>query len=120
MIIWSGVGVFVALTVFLSALFANFITDILTGGTSDYWNSHKWPLGVALIISAGVCFVLQKYVVQKEESKTLIEKETGKEIVLKNRHTFFFIAIKYWAHILSIIGLILIMKDAVAKLIFKQ
>ena len=41
--------------------------------------------------------------------KTLIDKETGQEVVVRQKHSFFFIDVKYWPAILivlSIFGLI--------------
>ncbi|MGG7209465.1 hypothetical protein [Clostridium baratii] len=41
-----------------------------------------------------------------DEGKTYINKETGKEVILRKKHSFFFIDIEYWGIIFPIIGII--------------
>ena len=42
----------------------------------------------------------------KKEGRVLIEKETGKEVVLKAEHSLFFIKLEYWGYILFVLGVI--------------
>lgn len=43
----------------------------------------------------------------KKEGKVVVDKETGKEFVLKSHHNFFFIRLEYWAWILFAAGIVL-------------
>jgi len=100
---------------FILALVANFLTDIYTGGSSEYWDTHKWPLAIALTITGLICLLVHQCVIKKEESRILIDKQTGKEVQLRNRHTFFFVPVLYWGPILFIISGVLVVKDLIHK-----
>jgi hypothetical protein len=42
----------------------------------------------------------------EREGKVVIDRETGKEIVLKAEHSLFFINVKYWSYIIFALGII--------------
>ena len=112
MIIWSGLGFLVAVIVFGCALAANLIANSVTGG-GTYWDENRWTLGVALLVAAVACWSLGRYL-RGRKARTLIDKETGEEVIQKPSHSLFFIPMDYWGPILAVVGLALIAKDLVA------
>ena len=109
MIIWSGHGYLVAVIVFACSLVANLITNSVTGGES-YWDTHRWTLAIAFFVAAIASWFLGRYLLGRG-SRTLIDKETGEEVVQNPNHALFFIRMDLWGPILAIIGLVLLVKD---------
>ena len=106
MIIWRGIGAVVVAIVFLCSLGANLITNIIAPGAS-YYDHHKWPFGVSLIVAALITWFLGAYM-QSRPAKVMIDKATGKEVEMKKRHDFFFIPMKWWGPILAVAGIVVI------------
>ncbi len=93
MIIWTGAGIVVVLIWFLSlALCAGIVKlfpNIETGGF----------LAALLFLFAGfLCYFFNK-LLEKEKGRVMIDKETRQEILIKPRHSLFFIPVKYWSFI---------------------
>jgi hypothetical protein len=109
MIIWQGCGGLVAIITFISALIANIIAD--SAGGQGYWERHKWPLGVALVISGVISWYLGDYIRIWFPGRVVIDKKTGKEFTIERRHTLFFIPMNYWGPILIGFGLIAFLVD---------
>lgn len=109
MIIWNGKGFLVAVFVFGCSLAANFITNSVVGN-DQYWDQHKWPLGISLLVAAALSWYTGHYLATRR-AKTLIDKETGKEVVLAPYHALFFIRMHWWGPILAIIGVVVIVLD---------
>ena len=105
-IIWQGLGFLVAVIVFGCSLVANLVSNATVG--DGYFDRHKWPLAVSLIVSAALCWLLGSYLGARSD-RIAIDKETGKEFVVnRSRHGLFFIPILYWPPILLVIALILL------------
>ena len=105
MIIWRGRGFLVAVIIFGSSLVANLIFNAEVG--PGYYDHHKWPFAVSLIVSAVICWFLGDYL-RKRSDRIAIDKQTGKEFVVNQpQHTLFFIPMHYWAPILLVGALIL-------------
>ena len=109
MIIWSGLGFLVAVIVFGCALAANLIANAMTG-SGAYWDENRWTLGVALLVAAIACWFLGRYL-RGREARTLVDKQTGEEVILKPSHALFFIPMEYWGPILGVVGLFLLVRD---------
>src|SRR5262245_18718994 len=103
-IFWRGLGLLVTLIVGACALAARVIVGSAAG--EQYWDRHKWPLGVSLICAAGACWFLGNYL-QKRPGRTAIDAQTGRQIVVQPEHDLFFIPVIGWAPILAVIALIL-------------
>jgi len=106
MIIWNGKGFLVVVFVFGCSFLGNLITNSFTG-SSQYWDQHKWPFCITLLVSATLCWFVGKYLASRG-AKTLIEKDTGKEIVVEPMHTLFFIQMYWWGPILLGISIIVL------------
>lgn len=106
MIIWSGLGFLVAVFVFGAALLCNFVFDALRG--PGYYSAHKWTIGVAMFIAAGLSWGVGS-VLRKRTAQIVIDKQTGKEIVIdRASHRLFFIPLHLWGPILIGIGAVLL------------
>ena len=105
MIIWSGYGFLVAIVVFVSSLVMNLLTDAITGNENFYGQANL-PFTTSLILSGIICWFLGRYL-NKPGEKTLVDKESGEEVVLSSaRHRLFFIKMEYWGPILAVLGII--------------
>src|SRR4030095_5514563 len=106
MIIWSGLGFLVAVITFLLLLISEYLTESLFRDET-YYQSHGWPKMLAFVLAATVIWPLGTYL-KRTQGKVMIEKATGKEVVIKPNHTFFFIPMEYWSPILVALGIILL------------
>ena len=109
MIIWSGLGFLVAVIIFGCSLALNFAFNAWLG--DGYYDTHKWPFAISLFLSAIICWFLGS-ALRKRTSQTVIDKATGKEMVLnRSNHSLFFIPMHIWAPILAIGGVIVLVID---------
>lgn len=104
MVIWSGLGFLVAVVTFLLLLTAEYVTELLFRDES-YYQAHGWPKLLAFLLAAAVIWPVGAYL-NRKQGKVLIEKETGREVVIKPDHSFFFIRMEYWGPILIVLGII--------------
>ena len=86
MIIWQGLGILVP----VMAIGISLIQFRNRGhhGDDQYYLSHGWPKLVALWLAAAVIYGMA-CMLDSVPAKVLIEKDTGKEIVMRQRHSFF-------------------------------
>jgi len=104
MIIWKGAGFIVAVVAFLMLLLTELSVEALFTD-EKYYQTHGWPKLVGFFIAGCIVLLIGKYL-NKKEGKVLIEKDTGKEIVLKAEHSLFFINVEYWSYILFVLGVV--------------
>jgi hypothetical protein len=106
MILWSGLGFLVPLIVFAVSLVAELSVESSLHD-ENYYQSHAWPLAMALIGSAVLTWVLGTYL-NRQPGRTVIDKETGREEVLGdvNRHRLFFIPMQYWGPVLAVLAVV--------------
>ncbi|WP_411680960.1 hypothetical protein [Clostridium thailandense] len=103
MIIWNGLGILAPIIAFASLVLTEYSVEILFNN-QNYYQEHGWPKFLAFLIAGILCFFIGR-ALNKNNSKIYIDKETGKEILIKKRHSFFFINMEYWAIIFLIIGM---------------
>lgn len=103
-IIWSGYGFLVAVIVFGFSLAANVTTNWVTGN-NKYWDTHRWPFALSLLLSGLMC-LLVGFLFRRRNARLLIDPETGEDVVLRESHTLFFIPVIWWAPILIAFALI--------------
>jgi hypothetical protein len=103
-IVWTGYGYLVAVFVFGFSLIANLITNSVTGDGA-YWDAHKWPFVVSLFLSAITCWLVGRFF-RNRNARVLVDLQNGKEVVLRESHTLFFIPLIWWGPILAACGLI--------------
>lgn len=108
MIIWSGFGYLTILIPIAVIWVSRILLEPVLGGSLNY-DMAKWPLFIALVISSVILFFVDKKL-EKEKGRIVIDKATGKEIVLKRKNAMFFIDIKYWPYIITVLGIISLIK----------
>lgn len=109
MIIWHGWGILAALIPYFSILFTEIIVEKIFQD-KFYYQNNSWPMYLGLIIGIVLVYLLSLYL-SKEKGRVVVDKQTGKELILKNKHTLFFIDIKYWPYILLLLTIYLFVKD---------
>jgi len=62
--------------------------------------------GLALIISAPIIWLVGKKLNHNKKDEVYVNKETGEEVTIGPKHTFFFIPIQYWGLIWGILGIL--------------
>lgn len=103
MIFWEGMGFLVVVFVFACAIVVSQVLNQITG--SDlYWHTHDWVVGISILPAAVLSWFVGKFLASYK-AKILIEKETGKEIIIEPNHSLFFIKLKWWGPILAVFGL---------------
>ena len=101
-LIWSGKGYIVPVVIFLASLIMELCTEAIYKD-EDYYQTHGWPVCWAFIISA---FIVGFIAPKLFRERKLRDVKTGEIVVLRENHTFFFIHIKHWGLILSVLGLL--------------
>jgi ABC-type Fe3+ transport system permease subunit len=110
-IFWRGWGFLVAVFAFGCSLIANLIFNAVDG--KGYYDHHKWPLAISLIVSAALCWFIGQRL-NRGSDRTAIDKLTGREFTIKRpRHTLFFIPMHWWGPILLAIALVLLVRHFV-------
>jgi hypothetical protein len=104
MIISNGWGFLVAVIVFGCSLLMELATESLYGDDT-YYQTHAWPLSVALLAAAVLVELLGRYL-DRRPKRVVIDKATGEELVLGERNDLFFIPVRYWPAILTVVSLI--------------
>ena len=104
MIIWSGAGFLVAVIAFAMLLLTELSVEAVYKNDT-YYQANGWPKLVAFLISGLIVLLLGRHL-NRKQGKVLIEKETGKEVTLKPKHSLFFINMEYWGYILFGLGIV--------------
>lgn len=103
MIVWRGYGILVIVLGALGLLGSQLVAEAIFGGPPP---SEFVPIGqIAGMWLGAVLVALANLALERvDKPRTVIDKETGSELVLKAKHDFFFIPMKYWAYLLMLIG----------------
>ena len=102
MIIWSGWGWLVPVATFVSSLAFEAVSEA-SNGSDQYYQEHPWLLALALLVAGAVVGFASRRL-DRRPAKVLVEKETGKEVVLRPNHSFFFVPMRYWALLIPALG----------------
>jgi hypothetical protein len=97
MIIWSGLGFLVFVFAFGCSLAMNVFTNALLG--NEYYQTHAWPLALAIAVAGALTWLVGN-ALNRRQGKVMIEKDTGRELLLRPNHSLFFIRMHYWGPIL--------------------
>jgi hypothetical protein len=68
---------------------------------------HGWFKLLAFWIAAAVVYRVAA-MLDRQPGRTMIDKATGEEVVLKNRHTLFFIPIRFWHYVYLGLGVVVL------------
>ena len=104
MIVWSGMGILAPIGAFALLVLAEVLTESHFNN-EQYYQQHGWPALVAFIVAGLMCFILGK-LLKKEKPSGYVDPETGEELMVNPRHSFFWIPLQFWGILFPIIGLV--------------
>lgn len=105
MIIWNRLGFLAPLIAMTNLVLAEYLTEEFFNDT-NYYQEHGWPMLLAFLISGRLCLVIGRSLNKKQE-KLYSAVESGKKIIIKPRHTFFFISLEHWGFLFPLFGIIM-------------
>jgi hypothetical protein len=99
---WAGKGWFVPAITFASCLAMELVVRAIYHDNT-YYQTHGWPILVALFLAA---FLVQ--VVSREwvYSRELRDVKTGEIVVLRPQHSFLFVPVRFWPTLLCLFGIV--------------
>jgi len=101
MIIWKGYGFLVVIIILaIGATISFFFSKI--GSTEDI------GAAVGAIISGIVIWFVGNKLNSPTKNRSMIDKQTGREVILTPNHSLFFIKMQYWAFIVGGFGIIML------------
>jgi len=104
MIVWQGFGFLVAVVGIAILALTEYVVRIITKN-EVYYQAHGWPKLLGLWLAAAAIFGIAKYF-DSRPAKVVIEKDTGREVVLKQAHSLFFVPMKYWTYVFLSLGVV--------------
>ena len=104
MIVWRGFGVAVVGLTFAALLMTELGVESFAGNDA-YYQQHGWPKLLALLLAAGMVWLLSNRL-EKRPARVVIDKETGHEFAVRNKHDLFFVPLRYWPPILVCGGVV--------------
>lgn len=90
MIIWSGWGILVVPIVAISV-------GVFAIGTGAAGLNEVAGIIVGFLVAAPLTWLLGRKLNGPDASRTLVDPQTGGTVVLRRRHSLFFIPIQYWS-----------------------
>ncbi len=110
MIVWQGFG-------FLGPLvpMAGYVVlALLVGaiGGKPYLATHSWPGALGTLLGAALLFFISERL--DRPGRLLVDPLNGETVVLKKKHTFFFLPLRYLALLFAAIsvGMLLLKSDS--------
>lgn len=102
MLIWSGLGFLVAAIALACMLVVQLLVNAVLHD-DKYYQAHAWPGVASMVVAAGLVWVLNRWLDQRP-ARRLVDPATNKEVILRPRHSLFFVPVKYWPIVLLFIG----------------
>ena len=106
MLVWRGWGILVALIPFLALAVVQAVVNALLG-PETYTRNSDWFGPLALLIGAAVLWPLG-WRLNGGSGRTLVDPQTGQQVVLRRDHSLFFVKMEYWAVILAVVAVIML------------
>lgn len=103
MIIWKGLGFFIAVFISIAYLFCKWLFELVwPSGTPA---GHPWMVNTSLLLAAVLCAVFS-YAIKQPKTLLLLAKLTNSPPMVEphKTHSFFFIPIRFWPLILFLVG----------------
>ncbi|PHR59146.1 MAG: hypothetical protein COA43_09855 [Robiginitomaculum sp.] len=97
MIVWSGFGWVVPIIAFACVLLGNTIIG-------ETWSENTWGQAIALLVAAVLTFAFDRFFLAKRADKTLMNKETGEDVIIRKNDSLFFIPVRFWPIVLVAIA----------------
>ena len=100
--VWTRWGILVVLYG-LAAL----VVGTVIGNASGLAERRLVAIGICEIL-AGIALWFTGVRMNRDVDRRLLDPKTGQEVVVRRRHTLFWIPMQYWAPVLALIGLIVL------------
>lgn len=100
-LIWRGFGFMVPFLFIVGLITGDFVVKAAFGEGRTY-ELAGIPVGLGL--AAALVFVLAVLLERTTHSRTVVDKETGAELILRAKHDFFFLPMKFWSCMLVLAG----------------
>lgn len=104
MIIWNGLGFCVFLIGFGSLILAELISEAITCD-DRFYQQHAWVAMLGMFFAATVTYGFH-FLLLRRKDRTVVDKETGEEFVLRSDHSLFFIPVRWWPVVFVIGGIV--------------
>jgi hypothetical protein len=102
-IIWKGFGFLVVIFGIGAVIIADVICNLVTGN-GEFTKAHNWPVSLSLLLAAVAVYFIGRHLNHKP-GRVMIDKATGREIILRRTHSLFFIPMEYWAFVFAAISI---------------
>jgi hypothetical protein len=101
-LVWQGLGAYGFVVPFFSVVGGYLAAYVILG--ADVAKRFGTSIsGIALLFSAAILWWMAKKLAARP-TRVLVDKETGEEVTLSERHTMFYIPLRYWAIFFAIVG----------------
>lgn len=100
MIVWTRKGFLVLVVTFGILISLQLLTESCSGN-EQYFKEHSWPSAIGLLISGVIIWFLGTRF-NGAPTRVLVDKKSGEDIALRDRHTFFFIPMEYCGLIICV------------------
>lgn len=97
LLVWQGLGLAAFVIPFFVIVAIIAVANLVLGVPgATVWATFL--VGVSLLISAEL---IRRVAIRldRRPARVLVDKETGQEVELRERHTFFFVPLRYWVWI---------------------
>jgi hypothetical protein len=98
---WAGKGWFVPAITFASCLAMELAVRAVYHDNT-YYETHGWPILVALFLAAFLVQIVSRGWVYSRE---LRDVKTGELVVLRPQHSFLFVHVRFWPTLLCLLGI---------------
>ncbi len=104
MIVWQGAGFAGVLVPIIFVMLGNYGLDRTFG--KGYYSSHTWAPMAMLIASSLVIWWLGKRL-ESIPGKELIDPQTQEKVILKEKHTIFWMPLHYFSVVLAAFAILM-------------
>jgi hypothetical protein len=103
MIVWSGKGILSALVFIVSLIGLNSLPALQQPGFG--------LIGSLFVAAVFSWFMGKKW--NEQEGQVLIDKASGREVMIEPNHSLFWIKMQYWGIIFAVLGLLALVQELV-------
>jgi hypothetical protein len=105
MIVWTGCGILTPFIAFIPFIAIQVIVDSIFG--KPFYKNHMSMQIIAVLASSALVWFSGRQL-NSAPGRVMIDKASGQEVVLKSSHTLFFVKMEYWAVLIAILGLFMV------------
>lgn len=103
MILWSGLGFLVVVIAAAALMLTEFVAETITGD-DQFYQQHGWVILIGMLLAAAMTFGLER-LLRRQKGRVVVDKATGEELVLRRKHSLFFLPVKWWPAVFTLLGL---------------